>query len=384
MSADFSFKTRNSSIDFLRTISVISVILSHTLYALADKGEVLGFWAYGTETVGRLGVSFFIVLSGYLAFQKIDKSGTREFYFSKATGILPVYWITYIFMALLTYTLSVKGYQAFTQFETLVTTDNIDWLGVVFTIFGLDGFIIGAKWNVWIYVVVGEWYIGFIIIMFAFTPLLYKMMKIFDLTSLVLAAFICYISFILFTDYGAKWVALNKHDPYWNPNFRVFEFMFGMYLPKIINGSSDLRRKYTYLAYGVVCGYAAFYVLAGINLMSAMNPVAAPFGCAMALVLIHLYRFVRIEYFSEYLKFFAKYSFIVMLVQHLVIYFFTRNIDFGELTSRIVILLFAANLICSYVIAIIIQPLATWLSLIMRKAISVRNDNITQYLKHSG
>lgn len=370
MSAGATFKTRNSSIDFIRVISVVFVVVSHTLNALAGQGMSLGFWVYGTGTIGAWGVSLFIILSGYLAYLKIYSAGTKEFYLSKITGIFPVYWVTYLSMGLLTYSLSVLGFQAFTQFETLVTTDKIDWLGVVFTVFGLDWFLIGAKWNVWIYPVVGEWYIGFIIIMFAVTPIIFKFIKVFDYTALLVATFISYASYVLYKDYAVEWVALNKYEVYWNPNFRLLEFVFGMCLPIALNKISKGYNRYIYLGYGIISVYVFIYFLGGVNLMSTMTPMSAPFGCSLSLVIIHLFGVLRLNAFSRQLRFFSKYAFIVMLVQHIVIKFTARNIDIGVLTSSKIILIFTLNLLVSYVLAMAILPIATRLSLLMRNTFS--------------
>ena len=85
-------KKRNASLDVIRTIAVLLVVLNHAAEAIfpfsetdamASQGTGMLTFGYAAETLGRIGVPLFLLLSGYLLL-------SRDFFQTK-NGVLAFY-----------------------------------------------------------------------------------------------------------------------------------------------------------------------------------------------------------------------------------------------------------------------------------------------------
>ena len=94
---------RNQSLDLLRGVAVLLVVLVHC--AISATGNVPGLTAFAHEH-GERGVQLFFIVSGYtmmLTFgAKIDADATRSFYLRRAFRIVPLFWAAILFYLLIT------------------------------------------------------------------------------------------------------------------------------------------------------------------------------------------------------------------------------------------------------------------------------------------
>jgi peptidoglycan/LPS O-acetylase OafA/YrhL len=90
---------RNQSLDLLRGVAILLVVLVHC--AIAASGGVPGLAAYGER-----GVQLFFIVSGYtmmLTFgDRVDPAATRSFYIRRAFRIVPLFWAAILFYLLIT------------------------------------------------------------------------------------------------------------------------------------------------------------------------------------------------------------------------------------------------------------------------------------------
>lgn len=83
---------RNYSLDFLRVMACLMVLLVHT-------GHKIGLSWTG---FGARGVELFLILSGYLAMMSYDRMASRNqdsvkaYYLNRVKRIIPIYWLTCI------------------------------------------------------------------------------------------------------------------------------------------------------------------------------------------------------------------------------------------------------------------------------------------------
>ena len=84
---------RNQSLDLLRGVAVLLVVLVHC--AISATGNVPVLTAFAHEH-GERGVQLFFIVSGYtmmLTFgAKVDTAATRSFYLRRAFRIVPLFW----------------------------------------------------------------------------------------------------------------------------------------------------------------------------------------------------------------------------------------------------------------------------------------------------
>jgi exopolysaccharide production protein ExoZ len=96
---------RNQSLDLLRGVAVLLVVLVHC--AISASGSVPGLTAFAHEH-GERGIQLFFIVSGYtmmLTFgSKVDSSSIRSFYIRRAFRIVPLFWV-----AILLYLVITKG-----------------------------------------------------------------------------------------------------------------------------------------------------------------------------------------------------------------------------------------------------------------------------------
>lgn len=94
---------RNQSLDVLRGMAVLLVVLVHC--AIAASGSVPGLTAFAREH-GERGVQLFFIVSGYtmmLTFgDRLDPLAVRLFYIRRAFRIVPLFWVAILFYLLIT------------------------------------------------------------------------------------------------------------------------------------------------------------------------------------------------------------------------------------------------------------------------------------------
>lgn len=118
-----------------------------------------------------------------------------------------MFWIAYIFAMLF-------------NFYRIGSIDtSIGKWRYIFSILGIDGYI--ANWGVQTFFLVGEWFLGYIIIIYIIFPILRKGVNEYPLLLAIITAVLYILSIVL----GAKDVSLFVKLP---------EFLFGMYFIKFI------------------------------------------------------------------------------------------------------------------------------------------------------
>ncbi|SDN91506.1 acyltransferase [Afipia sp. GAS231] len=94
---------RNQSLDLLRGVAILLVVLVHC--AIAASGSVPGLTAFAHEH-GERGVQLFFMVSGYtmmLTFgDKVDPAAIRSFYIRRAFRIVPLFWAAILFYLVIT------------------------------------------------------------------------------------------------------------------------------------------------------------------------------------------------------------------------------------------------------------------------------------------
>ncbi|MFB9270160.1 acyltransferase family protein [Bradyrhizobium erythrophlei] len=90
--------TRNQSLDLLRGVAILMVVLSHC----ADRAtSVIPGFAALVQDYGQLGVQLFFIVSGYTMMLtyggKVDLSAAGSFYLRRVFRIVPLFWIAILF-----------------------------------------------------------------------------------------------------------------------------------------------------------------------------------------------------------------------------------------------------------------------------------------------
>ena len=250
------------SFDGLRTAAFLAVVFSHLLI----HADVSSFFPHGSQMSaqwGKFGVSFFFVLSGASLSIGSFRTGSRfdDFFLRRLRSILPPFWVAYAVCALVEFWL--RG-------RTVVGT-NVLFAGP--TAVGLDGYLY-SRFPV--YYLVGEWFIGCLLILYLLAP---------AVNALVVrrpwAALIGFFALSALSLYASP--VLSRAFPFWNPvpnynaSSNVFDFSFGMVFFRFIR---PRFRRYAALAgvslaFLLACRFLPFGRLFEISPLGTLQTVAA-------------------------------------------------------------------------------------------------------------
>jgi len=171
-----SNKQKISSIIFVRAICSLGIVIFH--YFCYAKGNYRFLLETANSTTGLMLVTSFFSISGtvlYYNYNKIDSF--KQFYYKRWKSILPSYYICnfyfYTSISLVTKRLIYKG-----PFNRLL-----------FNLIGLDGYL--QCYGIRCFNLVGEWFLGAIILIYILYPLL----------SLIMNINIFIINYIIFINY---------------------------------------------------------------------------------------------------------------------------------------------------------------------------------------
>lgn len=286
------------ALDFIRAISVIMIIVFHFMSSVLNRG---GSWEdhWIVAPMGSIGVSFFIIISGagiYLSSK--DWKGVLPYYKKRFKSIYPTYWFVYLFMSCFLLIFANKVY---------IGSDPLMWF---VTIAGFDGYMLRHMPT---YYIIGEWFIGFIIIMYALFPFVRIVLNKSKLLALVLSIVFAIVIFYSNKYLSAK-IPIFHVNAGWNPLVRLPEFIFGAIIADmLVNKSNSL--KYIFIA-------SFIYLTISISTFDNLNKGVYSIPSLCALFFIVTFIFTRVN-FSEGFKlivaFFSVNSFVAFLIHHQII-----------------------------------------------------------------
>lgn len=284
-------KERLFYLDFIRAIAVVSILLTHFNARYLYLSPPMPEKAVITTTVsniyiGNWGVSLFFIISGAaLMYVYQDRLDIKKFYKKRFLSIYPMFWIAYIFAFLfLFYTnKSVPG-------------GGSPKINFIFTVLGLDGML--AAYIPTFYIL-GEWFLGTIILMYILFPLLRKgVLSHPVLTAAVIAGI--YVVMFSVTDVDISIIVLT----------RLPEIAFGMYF---VRWGKKINWK---------IAAAALIVLIANGIISPSLPPMLQttyVGIASFIVLVYISYFLKFPVCVNISSAVSKYSYAVFLVHHVVI-----------------------------------------------------------------
>ncbi|WP_292144852.1 acyltransferase family protein [Butyrivibrio sp.] len=159
--------------DWIRTICTIMIVIFH-------MGEI-SIWPwrffYKNGSLGTVAVTMFFMLSGgVLYYNNREINSIKKFYIKRWKAIFPAYYVAY-FPA---------------WFDRISLVGRIFWRGhlpFVLSLIGMDGYF---SYRIKGYYEVGEWFLGCIILMYIFYPIIIKLINSLGCFTLVIEIVIHY------------------------------------------------------------------------------------------------------------------------------------------------------------------------------------------------
>ena len=298
----------------MRALSALAIVLFHYSYAFVQYdvgGEHIDFMMHANGTWGALFVSLFFILSGSSLYYNWNdrmkgfagKGGVLDFYKKRFLSIFPMFYLGWFICYVMT-VISFNGLR--------------NWGGpyrkLFLTLFGIDGYFLYKGLN---YYLIGEWFLGAIIMLYVMYPLLQWCMKKIPViaTAVVILLFALNISrqhLPFMSGYNA-WVVISD-------NISIITCLLSFWTGMLL-GSFGRRIIKTYTA-------VPAFILAAVIMLLPL-----PVDTLILSPLLAVCFYIVLSYFSmmldrklkkrkaydQVIGFFSRYSYPVFLVHHVTI-----------------------------------------------------------------
>lgn len=301
-------KKRVFGLDFIRAIATILIVITHfnARYIWIGTPEAYNKMIIGAQTfniyIGALGVSLFFVISGAALMMTYENNFELKTFLKKRfLTIYPMFWIAY-FVAFL---------HQFYRYRCI--NQSIPKINIILSVLGMDGYL--SNFKVPTFYLLGEWFLGFIIIVYILFPILrWGVLKHPVLMGIV--AVILYGGTIYFykLEYPSSIILF----------IRLPEILFGMYFQKYFK-RVDMKVA----------------IMSSIVLI--INTIFAPqISSDIQTTYIGISAFLVLYYISNYFenqrwltclcKVVCKYSYAVFLIHHYIIAYLMEMYDLNNIT----------------------------------------------------
>ncbi len=288
----YSAKENIAAFDFVRVFSAFGIIAFHFSCHTNSTYKPLFYFANGDY--GFVFVTVFLMLSGaVLYYQYADNICLRVFYYKRWKSIFPMFYIAFIY------------YYYQKVFETSSWSYNGSLKALLWSFLGMDGYL---SYRVSNYFLVGEWYVGAIVILYILFPLLNQMCaKSYKLTVL--------LTIVLY--FGMKGLyRLDMWKIAYHQNLVVclVSFVAGMLVMKF---RKILKNRYVFLA-------VLFLSIIIIRIKIPFWRQGAFCGQLLGILLFFILVFIgnivmKMPIVNEIVSFLSKLAYPAFLIQHQVI-----------------------------------------------------------------
>ena len=317
-------KQRLFYLDFVRAIAVVSILMTHFnaryLYLVPPMPEKAVITTMVSNIyIGNWGVSLFFIISGSaLMYVYQDKLEVKKFYKKRFLSIYPMFWMAYI-----------AAFAYFFIKNHVIPGAGAPKVNFIFTVLGLDGML--AAYIPTFYIL-GEWFLGTIILMYLLFPLLRIGVNKKPVLTAVAVLVIYGAMFFLEDRVNISIIVLT----------RLPEIAFGMYFvrwEKRVDWKAAL----------------------GAFLLLVVNGIAAPawssmlqttyVGIASFIVLVFLSYHLKVPACEKLCNVLSKYSYAIFLVHHVIIAEIMARFDLAHISVAKSYLLFAGTCVVIAVFA---------------------------------
>lgn len=308
-------KQRLFYLDFVRAIAVVSILMTHFnaryLYLVPPMPEKAVITTMVSNIyIGNWGVSLFFIISGSaLMYVYQDKLELKKFYKKRFLSIYPMFWMAYII-----------AFAYFCVKNHMMPGTGTPKVNFIFTILGLDGML--AAYIPTFYIL-GEWFLGTIILMYLLFPLLRTGVNQKPVLTAAAVLVIYAVMFLLEDRVNISIIVLT----------RLPEIVFGMYF---VRWGKKVDWKMALSAFLIL-------IVNGVVAPSWSSMLQTTYvGIASFIVLVFLSYYLKFSVCEKFCNVISKYSYAIFLVHHVIIAEIMARFDLVNISVKKSYLLFAA------------------------------------------
>lgn len=299
-------KERLLYLDFVRALAAISIILTHynARYILFANPPVMqNVILTGTVSniyIGDWGVSLFFIISGAALMYTYDEKCSLKYYLKKRfLSIYPMFWLAYSIVFLYYFYIYKR------------VPFDVPKRNFAFTLIGFDGYISEI---VPTFYILGEWFLGAIIIFYLLFPLIRVSIKKYPIISGIVI-----INIYILT----VW---KYNLPFTECKFiftRLPEFAFGMYFVKYIK---KVNLKMFFLS-------CIILIINGICKPEFNTNIQTTYvGILSFITLVYISKIMRYNWIKVPMENISKYSYAIFLTHHVIIAQIMGKYDYANIS----------------------------------------------------
>ncbi|MEG1945689.1 MAG: acyltransferase [Lachnospiraceae bacterium] len=315
-------------LDFIRAIAVILILLTHYnaifLYLNPQQlDKVVVTYKVCNLYIGDFGVALFFIISGAaLMYVYESKLELVKFYKKRFISLYPMFWIAWICAFTVRFLLGER------------MNASIPKVNFLYTILGFDSYVAGIKPTFYI---VGEWFLGCIILIYLVFPLL-------------------------------RW-GINKR-PVWTCGLLILLYLVGVfYYPTSLVKAELLFVRLPEFAFGMLfikyfkkvkwsVAVISFVILIGNTLFAPpwnTNIQTTYVGICAFLVLVFISNYAKCTVLEKFVQFISKYSYAIFLIHHVLFYRITSYFDLYHITVMQSYLIFTVSVSLIMILSVILN-----------------------------
>ena len=326
-------KSTLSEIIFARACCSIGIIIFHYFCHSNGKFKLLSKTA--NSEWGYMFVTSFYSISGTVLYYNYPKvESIKAFYFKRWKSIFPSYYVCFFYFFL----------KNVFFFRKVFYKEH--WSRLFLTLLGIDGYF---KYRIKSYSIIGEWFLGSIILIYLLYPFLSCLMNV----NLLLLNFMLCFGYIIM--YKTKFFIISKND---NLICGINSFYFGMI---VIKGKDLFFKKQFFFISIILFIYFYYFKLFQFVLIRQIQ------GFCLYISLIHIGKYAMKTKLKIIFTEISKLSYNIFLFQHIIILDILGVRNPVEWHIHIILLLITIllTIICARVLYIVVKDITE--SIIFKK-----------------
>lgn len=286
-------KERIIPFDFIRAVCAIGIVSYH-FFCYTQNRDFLLFYNNANCGWGTVVVNIFFILSGAAVYYNNSSlTSLKRFYYKRWKSIFPMFYIAYFIFFII----------------RVIEKRNIFWGGnplkFLLSLIGLDGYTLEIMPN---YYILGEWFLGAIIILYVIYPVLLKFFNKVPYTTTV----VCLGLFIIGLFVDLTGISTER---------KVFSCLISFVLGMLIMKNKKILTNKLIIISSVIISI----IICTVKLPIKTNVLEHILGLALFFVLYYIGNYImKIKALSVPISFISKVSYPMFLLQHLTILFMLR------------------------------------------------------------
>lgn len=321
------------SFDVIRALACVLIIVFH--FSIGDRKIFPDGFLLPNFSLGSIGVSLFIILSGAVLSLSDKKTNYFSFLKKRIKAIFPLFYICFIIFFIINFFVSPHLY------------DNVPVYRSIYTILGLDGLLL---YKMDTFYTVGEWYIGCILVLYLVYPFLKKAIDKYPKVT-----FICLFIFYLLLAHFYPFKLFAER----NPLVRLFDFSLGIYYVKyFIKNPISTRKKSVLFFISLIILIITMFIKNHIPITYSITLT----GISLFYVVDTLAKYIKFNVVKNGINLISKESYIIFLVHHQIQNMLSNRFGLEVLSKSRFIFVFFIYLVLIIITVIIVRKIYDYIS----------------------